>query len=187
MILRRLARPLLASIFISGGINAFRSTEGHAQVAKPFLDKTVGQQTDVLPESVPTDPVSLVRVDGTVKLAAGAALALGKFQRLSSLMLLGSLVPTTLAAHAFWEYTDESQRQQQMTQFIKNTSLAGGLLFALADTKGKPSAGWRARRAARKASQQVAGTSESVQGNVRDVQRKSGRCVSKAKKKAGAA
>lgn len=162
MILRRLARPLLSAIFIFGGIGALKQTEGHAQAAKPWLDKTVGKVGDAMPESVPTDPQTLVRIDAGVKLGAGTLLALGKCPRLSSMALLGSLVPTTLAAHAFWEIEDPGERQQQMTQFFKNASLAGGLIIASADTAGKPSLGWRAKHAGEKAGKQITEASESM-------------------------
>ncbi|MEU3272281.1 DoxX family membrane protein [Saccharomonospora sp. NPDC006951] len=163
MILRRLARPLLAAIFVSGGVNALRDAEGHANVAKPLLDKTVGPQADALPDAVPAEPVNLVRVDAAVKIAGGVLLATGRVPRLASLLLLGSLVPTTVAGHAFWEESDPSQRQQQKIQFLKNAGLAGGLLLAAADTEGKPSLGWRAKRAARHANKQVRDTASTVQ------------------------
>ncbi|AIJ27052.1 DoxX family protein [Amycolatopsis methanolica 239] len=154
MILRRLARPMLASIFIYGGINALRQAEGHAEAAKPVLDK-VGEQQDKLPDALPTDPVSLVKIDAGVKIAAGTLFAFGKFPRLSALALVGSLVPTTVAGHPFWEAKDPQQKQEQLIHLLKNAGLAGGLLIAAADTEGKPSLGWRARRAAEKASKQA--------------------------------
>lgn len=174
MIIRRLARPMLATIFIAGGINAMRDTEGHAQAVKPWLDKTVGQQAGNLPEGVPTDPPTLVRIDAGVKIGAGTLLALNKFPRLASTALFGSLVPTTLANHPFWEFEDTGQRQMQMTQFLKNVSLAGGLIIAASDTAGKPSVGWRARRAANKAGKQAQLTGDVAQtaGKVGDKTRK---------------
>ncbi|WP_307849379.1 DoxX family membrane protein [Qaidamihabitans albus] len=157
-----MARPLLSAIFISGGITALRDAEGHAQVAKPLVDKAVAPNADALPDAVPTDPVNLVRIDGAVKIAAGSMLALGKFPRLSSILLLGSLTSTTAAAHRFWEHQGE-ERQQHMVHFIKNAGLAGGLLLAAADTEGKPSVGWRAKRTARDVGKQVQGTTGAVQ------------------------
>lgn len=156
MILRRLARPLLASIFIYGGINMLRQTEGHVQVAKPFLDKAFDKiGRDRLPEAVPTDPATLVRADALVKIVAGGAFAFGTLPRLSALGLLGTLVPTTVAGHAFWEAKDDTERQEKLVEFLKNAGLAGGLLIAIADTEGRPSLGWRARRAAKKASKKI--------------------------------
>ncbi|MDT8910544.1 DoxX family protein [Amycolatopsis sp. PS_44_ISF1] len=153
MILRRVARPLLASIFIFGGIGMLRDTQGHAKAVEPFLTETFDKVEGLVPAQVPRDPATLVRIDGAVKIGAGLALAAGKLPRFASLALIGSLVPTTLAAHRFWEIKDPAEKQVQQIQFFKNASLAGGLLLATGDTVGKPSLGWRARRAARKAGQ----------------------------------
>ena len=60
-------------------------------------------------------------------------------------------MPTTLAGHRFWEHTDPTERFGQISNFLKNTGLLGGLLLAAVDTEGKPSVGYRARRAAHKA------------------------------------
>ncbi len=50
-----------------------------------------------------------------------------------ALTLAGSLVPTTLAGHAFWTVTDSVARKLQRIQFRKNMALIGGLLFAVLD------------------------------------------------------
>ncbi|HEY1574335.1 MAG TPA: DoxX family protein [Pseudonocardiaceae bacterium] len=162
MLLRRLARPLLASIFIVGGINELRQPEAHAEAAKPLLDDITERAKDALPETVPTDPVTLVRVDAAVKIGAGALFAMGRAPRLAALALIGSLVPTTAAGHPFWAAENDQDRQQQLIQFIKNAGLAGGLLIAAADTEGKPSVGWRARRAAKRAGEQIQQTTSTT-------------------------
>ncbi|QRP51319.1 DoxX family protein [Amycolatopsis sp. FDAARGOS 1241] len=151
MILRRVARPLLASIFIYGGIGMLRDTPGHAKAVEPFLTETFGKLEGVVPKQVPRDPATLVRLDAAVKIGAGLALASGKAPRLASLALLGTLLPTTAAAHRYWDIKDPAERQAQQVNFLKNASVAGGLLLAASDTAGKPSLGWRARRAANKA------------------------------------
>jgi putative oxidoreductase len=155
MILRRVARPLLASIFVYGGINMLRQMEGHKQAAQPLLDKTVGKYEDSIPDSLPTDAETLIKVDAAVKIGAGAALAFGKAPRFAALLLLGTMVPTTAAGHPFWKETDPEQREAQMVQFLKNCSLAGGLLLAAADTHGKPSAAWMARHGAHMAGKRM--------------------------------
>ncbi|MGW4482505.1 DoxX family protein [Amycolatopsis sp. NPDC004368] len=151
MILRRVARPLLSSIFIYGGIGMLRDTQGHAKAVEPFITGTFDKLEGIVPEQVPRDPATLVRIDAAVKIGAGLALASGKAPRLAALALLGTLVPTTAASHRFWESKDPVERQNQQVNFLKNASLAGGLLLAASDTAGKPSLGWRARRAADKA------------------------------------
>jgi len=151
MLLRRLARPLLASIFVFGGINALRLPELHAETAKPLLDNVTALAEDALHDNTPTDAVTLVRIDAAVKIVAGTMLALGRAPRLAALALIGSLVPTTAAGHPFWAAKDDEEKQEQLIQFLKNAGLIGGLLIAAADTEGKPSLGWRARRATARA------------------------------------
>ena len=155
MILRRVARPMLAGIFVWGGVQALRAPEAHAEAAKPLLDQARAKAGDRLPEQLPTDPVTLVRIDGAVKVVAGIMLATNRMPRLAALALTGSLLPTTVAAHPFWAEKDPAQRNQQLIHFLKNAGLLGGLLLAAADTEGKPSLGWRARRAGRQLQSQV--------------------------------
>ena len=117
-------------MFVLGGVNSLRNAAAIAPAAEPVTDKVQPLLADV---PVPTDTTSLVRINGGVQVAAGAALALGKFPRLASLALFGTLVPTTLAGHRFWEESDPTLRQNQMIHFFKNVSMAGGLLMTAAD------------------------------------------------------
>ncbi len=164
MLIRRLARPMLAAIFIYGGIGALRDTPSHAKAAAPLLEKATGPVKDSLPEQLPTDPETLVRIDGAVKVGAGTLLALGKCPQLAALLLAGSIVPTTLAAHAFWTIDNPQERANQQAHFIKNISLLGGLLITAVDTAGKPSVGYRAKRRARKVAAQTQQTVGVVKG-----------------------
>ena len=137
-ITRLIARPLLASIFVAGGINALRNTEAHAAKAKVVTDKVVPLAQRAAPAApIPTNATTLA-----------AALATGRAPRLSATVLAASLVPTTVAGHAFWAETDPKAKAQQRLQFIKNTSIFGGLLLAGVDTDAQPGLAWRARRAA---------------------------------------
>ncbi|HEX2073308.1 MAG TPA: DoxX family protein, partial [Geodermatophilus sp.] len=104
-----------------------------------------------LPVQVPRDVEQWVRADAGVKVGAGTLLALGKLPRLSAFALALSTVPTTLAGHRFWEYDDPKEKAGQRIHFLKNLGLLGGLLIAAVDTEGRPSVGYRARRAAKKA------------------------------------
>jgi putative oxidoreductase len=74
-----------------------------------------------------------VRANAAVMMAAGGLLMLGKAPRLSALALAGSLVPTTLAGHSYWEVEDPATRKIQRIQFHKNLAMIGGLLFAALD------------------------------------------------------
>ncbi len=123
MLVRRIARPLLASIFVVSGADAVQNPAGRAGVATPFFDSALGR----LP--VVVDAETLVRVNGAVQTAAGVALAAGVLPRAAAAVLAGSLVPTTLAGHAFWQATDPATRSAQQVNFLKNLSIFGGLLY----------------------------------------------------------
>ncbi|QNG18629.1 DoxX family protein [Rhodococcus triatomae] len=155
MLVRRIARPLLASVFIAGGIDSLKSPAQKAEVAGPWIDKSAGALPDSVTEKVPTEPETLVKINAGVQIGAGSLLALGKFPRLSALALAATLVPTTLAGHDFWNKDDPQQQALHRLQFLKNAGLLGGLLITAVDTEGKPSLGWRGRRAARAAQQRV--------------------------------
>ncbi len=149
MLLRRLARPMLAAVFVNSGVDVLRRPGPRVEIAAPVATKVAE------PLPLPSDPEQLVKINAGVQLVAGLLLALGRFPRLAATALAGSLVPTTLAGHRFWEQDDPAKRSQQQVHFLKNVGLLGGLVLAALDTEGAPSLGWRARRAARRARRKV--------------------------------
>lgn len=147
---RLIARPMLASIFVVGAANALKNASLAAARAAPVAEKVLPlvRKAGV---SLPEDPETLVRINAGVQILAALGLATGRAPRLSAAVLAASLVPTTAAGHRFWEGEDQGQRTQQRLHFVKNISIAGGLIIAAGDTNGKPGVAWRARRAARDA------------------------------------
>ncbi|MFW0787618.1 DoxX family membrane protein [Gordonia sp. CPCC 206044] len=164
MLIRRIARPMLASVFISAGIDAVRDPKPKADIAQEFVDKSVDTLPDTVTDKVPTEAETLVRINGAVQIGAGTLLAVGKFPRVASAALAGSLVPTTVAGHSFWNEPDPVKRKMQRTQFLKNVSLLGGLLIAAVDTEGKPSLAWRGRAKAAAAGQALSAALPSTGG-----------------------
>lgn len=150
-LIRRLARPMLAGIFISGGVEQLRDPHPETEAAEPVAPPLAR----ALPLNLPEDPEQLVRIDGAIKLVGGLMLATGRLPRIAAIALASSLVPTTLAAHRFWEEQDRAGRAIQQQNFLKNMGLLGGLILAAVDTEGRPSLGWRARRAAHIASERA--------------------------------
>jgi uncharacterized membrane protein YphA (DoxX/SURF4 family) len=146
-IVRLAARPLLASMFVVGGLDALRHVSTRADAAKPVIDKLAPLLQKVVPQ-LPDDPKTLVRIHATVQVGAALMLASGHLPRVSAAVLAGTLVPTTAAGHRFWEETDPQQKAMQRVHFFKNCSMLGGVLLAAVDTEGKPGVAWRARRAA---------------------------------------
>ncbi len=149
---RLIARPMLASMFLVGGVNALRNADQLAARAKPVTDRVLPMLTRAAPQvPVPKDPVTLVRLNGAVQIGAALSLATGRAPRLSSAVLAATLLPSTAAGHRFWEESDPNAKAQERTHFFKNVSMLGGLLIAAGDTDGKPGVAWRARRAAKDA------------------------------------
>ena len=125
--LRLAARLLTGSTYILLGADAARepgSRVGQAATTLAALRK-------VLP--LPADDARIVQANGAVQVLGGTLLALGKLPRLSALALAGSLIPTTIAGHAYWTSDDAAARKLQRIQFHKNMAMLGGLLFAVLD------------------------------------------------------
>lgn len=142
ILVRRIARPLLASIFVTGGLDQFRHPGAKMAAARPMV-KFASDKVS----AIPNDPELLVRTNGALMVGAGALLATGKMPRTSAALLATSLVPTTFAAHDFWTRGDEGERAAQRVQFFKNASVLGGLLIAAVDTEGKPGLAYRSHLA----------------------------------------
>jgi putative oxidoreductase len=127
VLLRALARPMLAVIFVTGGIEVLRKPHPRAEQAAPVIDR-VRRAVPVLP----ADPVTLVRANAAVHMVAGAMLATGRAPRLAAGLLAASLVPTTIGGHRFWAMDDPVERARQRTHVGKNLAILGGLLLAAA-------------------------------------------------------
>ncbi len=142
--IRRLARPLLAGIFVAGGVDALRQPGPRIELAR-----AAGLSS----------PEDLVRANALVDVTAGLALAANRVPRLSALVLACSLVPTTYVGHPFWAEKDKVVRKQQQVHFLKNLGVLGGLLLAVVDTGGRESlphaAGRVSRRARKKAAEKL--------------------------------
>lgn len=146
MVFRKLARPLLASAFITRGVDALQHPGSRIPAAQKF-SATVAE-----PLGMPGDPELLVRVNGAVMAGAGTLLALGKFPRVAGAALALSLVPATLFEHRFWEEEDAEVKAAEKKQFFGNLGLLGGVILASLDTAGSPGLVWRTKNAAHLAS-----------------------------------
>lgn len=143
---RLIARPLLSSVFIIGPLNALKNAETMAKKAEPVTGPMVkAAQKAGIP--VQHDPVTIVRANAALQILGAIGLITGKLPRLSAAVLAGSLVPTTLAGHRFWDETDPATKKQHQLQFAKNLSILGGLVIAALDTEGRPGLPWRTGRA----------------------------------------
>jgi putative oxidoreductase len=123
-----IARVLTGAVYISAGYEAARAPGGRVGKASDTLSKIRG----VIP--LPVDDELIVRANGAAQLTAGTTLAFGIKPRLSAAVLAASLLPTTIAGHAFWTIEDPLERRTQQLQFLKNMAMFGGLLYATIDS-----------------------------------------------------
>lgn len=129
---------MLASTFVVLGMQALRHPGPLTAKASAFVDKVAA------PLGLPEDPELLVRANAAAMVGGGALLATGRVPRIAAAILTGSMVPTTIAGHPFWNESDPAVRKQHQEQFLKNLGLIGGLLLAAVDTDGKPGLAYRA-------------------------------------------
>lgn len=154
--LRGLARTLLAGTFVFGGLSAWKRSSTLAGPAAKVVEP--------IQDSIPGAPTAeqLVKINAGVQMVAGGLFALGVAPRVMAIVLGGSLVPTTLAGHRFWEAENAAAKVQHQTHFLKNAALVGGLIFAALDTGGRPSVFWSGRRALGGLADNVSSTGHSI-------------------------
>lgn len=171
--IKALARPLMAAPFIVSGIETLRDPGPRVDRVAPLL-KPLADRVPWLPSD---DPEKLVRLQGALSVGAGALLAIGRFQRLTTFLLAGQLAPTLLTEHRFWTVRDPERRAAERALFVKDAALFGALtVVATAPTGRHPvraaktgayearlqaalaraEAGRKTERARRKAAQRVA-------------------------------
>ncbi|GIH13168.1 DoxX family protein [Rugosimonospora africana] len=138
---RTAARAMLAGIFVANGAQGLTDPDRLVPEAKQVTDRVVPALKRILP-MLPDDPRALVQLDQAAKLIGGLLLVT-PLRRPAAIVLACSLVPTTLAAHRFWELDDPSARRAQNNNFLKNVGLMGGLLLTALDTEGRPGLRWR--------------------------------------------
>ena len=154
MLIRRIARPMLSAVFIGRGVDALRSPKPAADAARPTIEG-LKKLPDPVGTNVPSNAETVARINGAVQIGGGLLLATDKLPRLASAALALSVVPGSLGGHTFWNEVDPQRKADERRAFLTDVSLIGGLIIAAVDTEGKPSLGWRGRRAAHKVSEAV--------------------------------
>ena len=114
-----LGRVALGAPFVYLGYQAVKEPGGRVVAATKFG----------IPEEYAE---TAVRANGAVMVLGGLSVATGICPRTGALAVAGSMVPTTLAGHSFWKDTDPKARGANLTQFLKNLGLVGGLLAVAA-------------------------------------------------------
>jgi len=162
VLLRRVARPLFASWFVSQGLDALRHPAGHVQVVRDGLDGLSARVPAPARASVPA-PVAhalagdlsdkqlatLAQAHGAAMLVAGAMLAVGRAPRAAALTLAGLTVPLVLVnlpAGRRSALTAEEKKARK-ERFVRAVSFTGGAVLAGVDLEGRPGVSWRVQHA----------------------------------------
>ena len=144
----------MSAVFIGQGIDALLNPKPAAEAAAPAVDG-LRALPGPIGSSIPSDPQTFAQINAAVQIGGGALLAIGKAPRVASAALALTVLPANLGAHMFWSESDPQRKAEKRQAFLTDLSLLGGLLIASADTAGKPSLGWRGRRAAERLSERV--------------------------------
>lgn len=142
-LLRTVARPMLASVFIYSGALALRDPSTLAARVQPV--------TNLVNKAIPNGSVSakqLVRGAGLAHIIGGLSLATGRMPRTSALALAATLPATSAVSHQYWNETDPAAKRNQQIHFLKNVALTGGLLLSTLDPE--PHKRWIGARAKRR-------------------------------------
>jgi putative oxidoreductase len=111
-----LGRALFALLFVNSGLF------GH-------LGEGGKQSREYARSLGAPNPELLVPLSGVTIIAGGLMVALGFWADLGALLIIGFLAGITPIMHAFWKIDDPQERVVQMSQFMKNVSLAGAALI----------------------------------------------------------
>lgn len=157
MLLRRIARPLFASWFVSEGYDAARRTEMHAERARAGVENVLrlvprgvlGGALDRYRQPTRAQLVTLVRVHGAATAVAGVLLAAGKAPRTAALALAALTAPVILASLPLRERPalDTEARRERRDRLVRAVAFTGGALLAGADYEGRPGVAWRVAKA----------------------------------------
>lgn len=144
MLLRHVARPMLATWFVYDGVQAAVSPQDHVRAARrgvEFIGDRVGFEEPLSEKQV----TRLVRAHGAATAAAGLLLAVGKAPRAAALTLAALTVPLAVVNQPFTSGTEG--RAERTSRFVANVGTIGAALIAGADYEGRPGVQWRLARA----------------------------------------
>ncbi|KQT95911.1 DoxX family membrane protein [Sanguibacter sp. Leaf3] len=143
MLLRKIARPLLATWFVHDGLDALRHPAAHAVAARGPADQVTSRigQAPLTENQLKT----AVRVHGALTVAAAVSMATGAAPRRSALFLAALTVPVALADQPFT--SGPVSRSVRTERFVRRLGALGAALLAGVDTEGRPGMSWRIENA----------------------------------------
>lgn len=139
MLLRKIARPLLATWFVHDGLDAVRHPAAHTVIARGPVDQ-VTERLGRAPLSE-SQLKTAVRAHGALTVAAALSMATGRAPRRSALFLAVLTLPVAVADQPFTP--GPVSRSVRTERFVRRLGALGASLLAGVDTEGKPGVSWR--------------------------------------------
>ncbi len=136
-----LGRALLSLIFLASGINQILNWDTTLQLLQRTLNDNLvtAMQNPMLSQGLEwaAGQSFVLLVLATVfQLLGGLMVFLGINTRFGAMLLLLFIIAATGLFHQFW-ILQGADRDLQMIMFLKNVSIAGGLLFLIAYGNGR--------------------------------------------------
>ncbi|WP_155990685.1 DoxX family membrane protein [Paraoerskovia marina] len=144
MILRRIARPMLASWFVYNGVHAVTRPQEHLAAARAGTD-LVGSRVATDTELTDKQLTLVVRAHGAAVALAGTTLALGVVPRTSALALAALNLPLAVVNEPL--SNGPRPRSERTPEFVRAVGAIGAALIAGADYEGRPGVQWRIAQA----------------------------------------
>ncbi len=137
-----IARFLISLIFLAGAVNkilhwheterSLMNTLCEWQLHIGFSDSL----RECLAAMIPITPILLL-IATLFELLGGLSVLLGIKEKLGATLLILVLIPVTILIHQFW-FIEGAARELQLSHFLKNLAILGGLLLLLLQSPQKP-------------------------------------------------
>ncbi|MFD6135721.1 DoxX family membrane protein [Isoptericola sp. NPDC060257] len=163
MLLRRIARPLLAVPFVYDGIQAVLHPAEHVDAARAG--------STIVTDAVGAEPLSdrqlglLVRAHGAVTAVAGVLLAVGRTPRTAALALAALTAPLAVAHQPFT--SRGAERSLRTAAFVKDLGKVGATVIAGVDLEGRPGVTYRVQQARTHAARLAEAKAETVKATTK--------------------
>lgn len=154
MLVRRVARPLLASWYVREGLDALRDPAPHTDRARRLVAGLSGRAPAGTPLSTLREPTqrqldTLVRAHAAATVVCGLLLGLGRAPRTAALVLAGLTLPTALSnlPDRTADAGDPVAKRARRDRFVRALAFTGAAVLVAADHEGRPGVSWRLEHA----------------------------------------
>jgi len=142
VLLRRIARPLFASWFLSEGVDALRSPAPHVAAARSAVDRVEKVAPGTRVALTDAQLTAAVRAHGAAVALAATLLAVGKAPRTAALALAGLTAPLVVADLPQRVETP-AEKNARRERLVRTLAFTAGAVLVAADRQGRPSLRWR--------------------------------------------